>query len=97
MSTSMLKEIKKVKEKVELVLMLHPSTRNSDNLLCSIYWQVFDGVEHLDGVAFATSAESIRRSRQQLNQAGLYLATDPLVLQRRNQQASEMRRGINRI
>lgn len=97
METSMLQTITKTRDKVKFILDMFPESRNNDNLLCSIYWQKADGVQHLEGLQFATPAEAIRRARQLLNEKGLFLATDPEVLEKRRHRAKEIRKGITKI
>jgi hypothetical protein len=97
MDRSMLQTIKRTRDKVRYILQEDPDTRNSDNLLCAVYWKNVDGVDDLAGLQFATPAEAIRRSRQLLNQQGILLATDPAILEKRRLRAREMRAGITRI
>jgi hypothetical protein len=94
---SMLQTLRKTKDKVKFVMEMFPDTRNNDNLLCTTYWKEVDDVKDIAGVQFATPAEAIRRSRQLINQKGLLLATDPLVLEKRKQKAKEMTAGITRM
>jgi hypothetical protein len=93
----MLQSIKKTLDKVRFVLQAHPDTRNNDNLLCQVYWREVDGVQDLEGVQFATSAEAIRRSRQLLNERNILIATDLEILKKRKQKAKQMKAGIARI
>lgn len=97
MNKSMLQTIRHTRGKVRAILEEYPDTRNSDNLLCVFYWKLVDEVEDLDGVAFATPPEAIRRARQHINEKGHLLATDPNVLKRRRQNAKEVRTGITRM
>lgn len=97
MNKSMLQAIQHTRGKVRAILEEYPDTRNSDNLLCVYYWRLVDEVEDLDGVAFATPPEAIRRARQYLNEKGFLLATDPDVQKRRRQNAKEMKAGITKI
>lgn len=97
MESSYIKTLKHTKDKVTYVLEHYPETRNSDNLLCSTYWQIIDKVNDINGIPFATGTEVIRRARQSLNEKGLFLATDPEVLRKRRQCAKEVRAGIKAI
>lgn len=85
MDRSMLQGIKHVRGRVHAILRECPDTRNCDKLLCVTYWKLVDGVRDLDGITRATCPEAIRRARQILNERGTFLATDPLVRQKRKQ------------
>lgn len=72
------------KEKVEFVLKHYEEARNNDNLLCVLYWKLFDQVETLEDVIRATGVDVIRRARQNIqNSSGKYPPTDPNVLKKR--------------
>jgi hypothetical protein len=87
---------KKVKENLLTLLEEHPDTRNDDRLLMLKYWERFDGVD-LTGsfqdqfTSGITNPESIRRGRQSIQNAGLFLPTDEEVLKRRRMLAEETR------
>ncbi len=93
----LIENMKKTQDKVRLVMEHFPETRNNDNLLCQVYWRIVDGVEDLDGIQFATSAEAIRRNRQLLNARNILLPTDPKVIKKRKQRAKEIKMGITKM
>lgn len=58
-------ENKTIKQKVEKILESYPKARNSDRFLQYKYWTVIDNIYTLDDwLQRATDAETIRRSRQ---------------------------------
>ena len=81
-------DLKKTRERVSYILDKFPHTRNCDLHLISKYMKEFHAINRLDEwAARATevkvSFESIRRVRQKLNEQGLYLPTDPEILEQR--------------
>jgi hypothetical protein len=50
----------------------------------------FEEIKEYDGIL-----EAIRRTRQKLNERGLYLPTDPCVLEKRKKKAQRMRRAVS--
>lgn len=79
-------QLTKVKEEVENVLADDSHARNSDLWLLLKIWKK-QGIKVLLPVGMrleeTTMPESVRRCRQQLNNAGEYLPTDASVLKRR--------------
>lgn len=86
---------KKVKENVLTLLEEIPDTRNSDRLLMIKYWERFDEISFdnfsEEFIQKATQPESIRRSRQSIQAAGLFIPTDIEVLKSRRMLAEETR------
>lgn len=74
----------------------HEQARNSDKALLA-YVLKAKGINlsqaQID-VILAVNFESIRRTRQKLNEKGLYLPTDPKVLAQRNRKALETQQRI---
>ena len=100
----LLEKLKTVKERVEHILQNHPEARNSDLYLTILYLRKFtelgkyikyipyNVIKKYDGIF-----ESIRRSRQKLQEEGKYPPTDPEVLRRRRRLAEKFRRVIPRL
>ncbi len=93
----LLENMKKTRDKVRFIMENFPETRNNDNLLCQVYWQVVDGVRDLSDIPSATPAEAIRRNRQLLNAKNILLATDPDIIEKRRQKAKEIKMGITKM
>ena len=86
---------------VEYVLDKHPNSRNSDLYLTILalryctplgkYINIipYELIREFDGIL-----EAIRRTRQKLNEMGLYLPTDPRVLEKRIKKSRKMRRAV---
>jgi len=99
-----LEKLKTVKERVEYILRKYPNARNSDLYLTILYLRKFtelgkyikyipyNVIKKYDGIF-----ESIRRSRQKLQEEGKYPPTDPEVLRRRRRLAEKFRRVIPRL
>jgi hypothetical protein len=93
----------RIRECVEYVLSNYPNSRNSDLYLTVLalryctplgrYIQIipYELIREFDGIL-----EAIRRTRQKLNEAGLYLPTDPGVLERRRRKAEKIRKAVVR-
>jgi hypothetical protein len=96
------------KERTELIekvvsdiLERFPYARNSDLYLTILVLRYYTKlgkyislipiqfVREYDGIL-----EAIRRTRQRLNERGLYLPTDPSILERRRKKAQKMRRAV---
>jgi len=100
----LLEKLKTVKERVEYILRKYPNARNSDLYLTIIYLRKFtelgkyikyipyEVIKKYDGIF-----ESIRRSRQKLQEEGKYPPTDPEVLRRRRRLAEKFRRVMPRL
>jgi len=92
-----------IRKAVEDILERYPSARNSDLYLTILVLRYctrlgryigmipFEEIREYEGVL-----EAIRRTRQKLNEKGLYLPTDPNVLERRKRKAEKMRRSVVR-
>ena len=90
-----------VKQCVEYILEKYPNSRNSDLYLSILalrycthlgrYINVipYELIREYDGIL-----EAIRRTRQKLNEQGLYLPTDPAVLEKRIKKSRKMRRAV---
>lgn len=100
----MIYAIKNIKETVKNILVLHPETRDKDNLLILKVWKqqnpllptlAFDefAVEFLKGNY--ANPESIRRSRQSLQ--GKYLSLRGDSYYKRKNQAEQTRLNISTI
>ena len=70
----MLNEIKTVLSKVEHILKVYPTTRSDDRALYYYYNQEFTKANTIANFIYnSPSFESIRRSRQRIQQEGKYL------------------------
>jgi len=91
---------KKLKERVRQLLIKHPKTRDNDNLLISLIW--IDEDVPLNTTDFLvkysmgdySSAESIRRSRQKLQEAEESLRGE--TYHERQRKGEEVRQTINK-
>ena len=100
----LLNKLKTVKERVEWILQKYPNARNSDLYLTIIYLRKFtelgkyikfipyEVIRKYDGIF-----ETIRRTRQKIQEEGKYLPTDPSVLRRRRKLAMKLRRVLPRL
>lgn len=75
------RELSTVLHRVEQILATYPETRNSDRLLLAIYMKVHHNINSL--AVYATmsgvpSFESIRRSRQKIQQQGRWAADEKI-------------------
>jgi hypothetical protein len=96
------------KERTELmekavsdILERHPNARNNDLYLtilvlryCTPLGEYIDVIPYELIREFDGILEAIRRTRQRLNEEGLYLPTDPSILERRRRKAQKMRRAV---
>ena len=90
-----------IKQCVEYVLDKYPNSRNSDLYLTILALRYctplgkyigvipFDLIKEFDGIL-----EAIRRTRQKLNEQGLYLPTDPAVAERRVKKSKKIKRAV---
>jgi hypothetical protein len=90
-----------VRQCVEYILGKYPTARNSDLYLTILalryctplgkYISVipFNVIREYDGIL-----EAIRRTRQRLNEQGLYLPTDPGILERRVKKSRKIKRAV---
>lgn len=94
----------KVKSNVAFILENYPKARNCDKYLTLKYWEIFDKLPLNDTslvkdfkfafVNNSTSTESIRRSRQLLQQEGLYPPTDTSVIESRKKRQALFKDSI---
>ena len=84
--------MKKVKERVRYILEKHPSARGNDMILLWRYYREFEPdkikltFKKFQDMMRATSMETIRRSRQKIQESGELLPTDKTVLKRRRRE-----------
>jgi len=100
----LLEKLKTVKERVEYILQKYPNARNSDLYLTILYLRKFtelgkyikyipyEIIKKYDGVF-----ETIRRTRQKIQEEGRFLPTDLDVLRRRRRLAEKFRRVVSRL
>jgi hypothetical protein len=93
-----------IKQCVEYILDKYPNSRNSDLYLTILalryctrlgkYIQLipYELIREYDGIL-----EAIRRTRQKLNEQGLYLPTDPAVLEKRIKKSRKMKRAVKAV
>lgn len=92
-----------IEKAVSDVLERFPYARNSDLYLTILVLRYYtklgkyislipiEMIKEYDGIL-----EAIRRTRQKLNEKGMYLPTDPYVIERRRRKAQKMRRAAVR-
>jgi hypothetical protein len=90
-----------IKQCVEYVLDKYPITSNSDLYLtilalryCTPLGRYIDVIPYELIREFDGILEAIRRTRQKLNEQGLYLPTDPVVLEKRIKKSRRMKRAV---
>lgn len=81
-----------IKKRVEEALTKYPETRDSDKYLIRVVWWLIkpEACKEMEGEWWLNlkamdelpSAESIRRTRQKLQEAGLYLPSDKVAKER---------------
>lgn len=92
MEVNTIKHIKTVRARVEDILERHPSTRGDDRILLYRYYKEYEPslmqIKFTDFMSFlrATNPETIRRSRQKINEEGKFLPTDKTVAKRRRRE-----------
>lgn len=73
-------ELKTIEEKVIALLKKYPALRSSDKMLIAAYYNTYHKILTFKEFAYSgkivPQAESIRRVRQLLQAAGLFLATE---------------------
>jgi hypothetical protein len=96
------RSVNKVREKVKHILANHPAARGDDKLLIWLVWTLCDGGEEvfrsgdLERIKrwllsdAASTPETIRRTRQDIQKHGEYLPPEP-VYQARHEKAEEYR------
>jgi len=100
----LLEKLRTVKDRVEYLLARYPDARNSDLYLTILYLRKFaelgkyiryipyNVIKKYEGIF-----ETIRRTRQKIQEQGKYLPTDPEVLKRRKKLAEKYKKIINKI
>jgi len=89
MEATTIPTMKKVKERVRYILEKHPSTRGNDMILLWRYYREFESdriklsFRKFQDLMRATSMETIRRTRQKIQEGEELLPTDKTVLKRR--------------
>ena len=100
----LLEKLRTVKDRVEYLLARYPDARNSDLYLTILYLRKFtelgkyiryipyNVIKKYEGIF-----ETIRRTRQKIQEQGKYLPTDPEVLKKRKKLAEKYKKIINKI
>jgi hypothetical protein len=90
-----------IKQCVEYILEKYPNSRNSDLYLtilslryCTPLGKYISVVPHELIREFDGILEAIRRTRQKLNEMGLYLPTDPKILEKRVKKSRKVKRAV---
>jgi len=102
---ALLERLQTVKDRVEYILKNYPNARNSDFYLTILYIRHFipelakyisyipyDVIKKHEGLF-----ESIRRTRQRIQEEGRYLPTDREVLKRRRRLEEAMKRVVHKL
>lgn len=92
-----LEELRDTEQKVVWILNKYPSTRDSDQKLLFLFWQLNDNFTGVEDVEL-TPAETITRCRRKINyDYGLYLPLNPAILEGRKISALVVREwALNR-
>ena len=92
-----------IRKVVSDILERHPSARNSDLYLTILVLRYYTRLGKYMGVIpyelireYDGILEAIRRTRQKLNEEGLFLPTDPSILERRRKKSEKIRRAAVR-
>lgn len=101
----LLSKLKTVKERVEYLMSISPNARNSDFYLIILYIRHFvpELAKYIGYVPYEIIKkyeglfETIRRTRQKIQEDGRFLPTDPAVLKRRRLLASKFRQVIGKL
>ena len=100
----LLEKLKTVKERVEYLLRKYPDARNSDLYLTILYLRKFTELgKYIDYIPYNVIRkyegvfETIRRTRQKIQEEGYYLPTDPKVLKKRRKLAEMYRRVMPKV
>jgi len=100
----LIEKLRTVRERVEYILRNYPDARNDDFYLYLLYVRHFE--PKLSGyikfipfslIKSATRFESVRRIRQKIQEEGLYLPTDPKILEKRKKLSKIYRQVMPRI
>ncbi|MCC5989910.1 MAG: hypothetical protein LM558_00170 [Thermosphaera sp.] len=101
-SLSSRERAERMEKAVSDILERFPIARNNDLYLTILVLRYCTPLgKHIDHVPyelikeFDGILEAIRRTRQKLNERGLYLPTDPSVLERRRKKAQKMKRAVS--
>ena len=92
MEATTIPHMKRVKDRVRYILEEFPSAKGNDMLLIWRYYQTFESdririsFTEFKDLMRATSMETIRRTRQRIQEAGEYLPTDRTILKRRRRE-----------
>lgn len=81
-------QLKSVRSRVEEVLSAFPEARNDDKVLLKVYYALFHGIDIPDEF-FALGVpgpETIRRTRQSLQERGMYPPTEEAIAIRRGRE-----------
>jgi len=100
----LLERLRTTKDRVLYILERYPETRNDDRYLWLIYIRLFcpEMSRYIKFIPYsvlknAVQFETIRRVRQRIQEAGLYLPTDPKVAKRRKRLSEAYRKVIKRV
>lgn len=90
-----------MKDQVLSILDRYPNTRNNDFYLILIWLKEFGGIPNFPFVPWQTiqrlsgKESTVRRIRQKIqNECGLFLPTDPSIIERRRRREKIFRREI---
>jgi len=92
MEATTIPHMKRVKDRVKYILQMFPPAKGNDMLLIWRYYQVFEpdkiriSFTEFKDMMRATSMETIRRTRQKIQEAGEFLPTDRTILKRRRRE-----------
>lgn len=102
MEGSTIPTLKKVKERVRYILEKYPPTRGNDMILLWRYYREYESdklnlsFRKFKDMLRATSMETIRRSRQKIQEGGEFLPTEKTVRKRRRREGI-IREGIREV
>jgi len=100
----LLERLRTIKDRVEYILSNYPDARNSDLYLTILYLRKYtelgkyikyipyENIKKYDGIF-----ETIRRTRQKVQEEGRFLPTDPEVINKRKKLSERFRRIVNKI
>jgi hypothetical protein len=100
-----IEKFRTTRERVEFILKKHPNARNSDFYLVILYIRYFvpELAKYIDYIPYEIIRkydglfETIRRTRQKIQEEGKYLPTDPEVLKKRRRLAEKYRIAFARM
>ncbi|QST02328.1 hypothetical protein IMZ31_23030 (plasmid) [Pontibacillus sp. ALD_SL1] len=73
-----------VKHNIKLLVKKFPDSKNNYNMLIVLYWQHFDGYQHISDIAHTTPSESITRAFRELVRKGEIAVNQQTLKIRRN-------------